>query len=571
MVKTLRRKFIAITMISVSAVFLIILGVINIANYTNVYNNAKVRLDVLEENNGKFPERDNQNMGQNNVPTDAVSVENNNVNQTRSAYQPWNQNANVAPPNGQNGDNRQNQGGMQPGQGGEYIPGGVPGQNQQQIPTGQNEGLNPYEWQNGSNQQSTNEQQNVAGNTTQQQGATIDSGQSNTQTGSQDNTSYTGGQDNTGNMMYKPGGKPNGTFNGTGNEKGDKKKTDWFGLGDNVINEETPFESRYFSVTLSQDGAYISSNLDNIASVTEEDAISYATTLYSKGSTDGMYEDFAYRSTTVDGNIMYIFLDCKRDLSSFRSFLLISILVMVAGLTLVFLLSYVLSRIVLKPVFESYEKQKRFITDASHELKTPVAIIKANTEVIEMENGESEWTHSITKQANRLTSLTEKMVLLSRMDEGEFNKDFVNVNISNLFGEICESYEPIAVKMNKKYAVNIEEGIVIKGDEGNLTQMMSLLMDNAFKYSDEEGNINVSLAMSGRNKVLKVRNTVDNISEGSHDELFERFYRRDKSRNSKTGGSGIGLSVVQAIAESHKGTITAKSHDTHSIEFKIVF
>ena len=446
MVKTLRRKFIAITMISVSAVFLIILGVINIVNYTNVYNNAKVRLDVLEENNGKFPERDNQNMGQ-------------------------------------------NRGGMQPGQGGEFI----------------------------------------------------------------------------------PGGKPNGTFNGTGNEKVNKKKSDWLGLADNVINEETPFESRYFSVTLSQDGAYISSNLDNIVSVKEEDAISYATTLYSKGSTDGMYEDFAYRSTTVDGNIMYIFLDCKRDLSSFRSFLLISILVTVVGLTLVFLLSYILSRIVLKPVFESYEKQKRFITDASHELKTPVAIIKANTEVIEMENGESEWTHSITKQANRLTSLTEKMVLLSRMDEGDFNKDFVNVNISDLFGEICESYEPIAVKMNKKYAVNIEEGIVIKGDEGNLTQMMSLLMDNAFKYSDEEGNINVSLAMSGRNKVLKVRNTVDNISEGSHDELFERFYRRDKSRNSKTGGSGIGLSVVQAIAESHKGTITAKSYDMHSIEFKIVF
>ncbi len=571
MVKTLRRKFITITMISVSAVFLIILSVINIVNYTNVYNNAKVRLDVLVENNGKFPERDNQNMGQNNVPTDVVSVENNNVNQTRSAYQPWNQNTNGQPWNGQNGDNGQNQGGMQPGQGGQNTPGGVPGQGQQQIPTNQNGGLNPYEWQNGSNQQRTNEQQNVAGNTTQQQGTTIDNGQSNTQTDSSNNTSYATNQENTGNMMYKPGGKPNGTFNGTDADKSDRKKTDWLGLADNVINEETPFESRYFSVTLSQDGAYISSNLDNIASVTEEDAISYATTLYTKGSTDGMYEDFAYRRTNVDGNIMYIFLDCKRDLSSFRSFLLISILVMVAGLTLVFLLSYVLSRIVLKPVFESYEKQKRFITDASHELKTPVAIIKANTEVIEMESGESEWTHSITKQANRLTSLTEKMVLLSRMDEGDFNKDFVNINISNLFGEICESYEPIAVKMNKKYDVNIEEGIVIKGDESNLTQMMSLLMDNAFKYSDEEGNINVSLAVSGRNKVLKVRNTVDNISEGSHDELFERFYRRDKSRNSKTGGSGIGLSVVQAIAESHKGTITAKSYDTHSIEFKIVF
>ena len=571
MVKTLRRKFITITMISVSAVFLIILAVINIVNYSNVYNNAKMRLDLLEENNGKFPEGMNQIVEENNQ-TEGISVEVNNVNLTQSANQSWNQGGAQSggqnPNGGQSGQGGQPGQGSQSGQGGQSGQGFRPGQGDGQIPNGQQW---PNNQQNPTEQQNINNQQNTSNSAGAEQATTQSNNQINMQSDSQNNTPANTEQGSGGNVMFKPGNRPNDRYNGTSIDKSDKNKSDWFGLGDSVINEETPFESRYFSVTLTQDGAFVSCDLDNIVSVTQEDAIEYATALFSKGSKDGIYNDFAYRQINVDNNIMYIFLDCKRDLSSFRSFLWIRILVMVAGLTLVFLLSYILSRIVLKPVFESYAKQKRFITDASHELKTPVAIIKANTEVIEMESGESEWTHSINKQADRLTSLTEKMVLLSRMDEGDFNKDFIDVNVSELFSEICESYEPIAVKMKKIFSIDIEDGIVIKGDEGNLSQMMSLLMDNAFKYSDADGNINVTFKRNNRNKVLKVSNSVDSISEGNHDELFERFYRRDKSRNSKTGGSGIGLSVVQAIAESHKATITAKSRDTHSIEFKIVF
>ncbi len=444
MVKTLRRKFIAITMISVTAVFLIIMGIINIINYSNVYSNAKARMDILAENNGEFPKTD------------------------------------------------------QP----------------QQIsdPTMKPEGMDLSQ-----NNKNSNPQNNLMG------------------------------------------------------QKRDKRDNfNSFSYNGN-INEETPFESRYFNITLSENGDYVSSNLDNVAAISSDSAIDYARELYSKGSISGMYNDYMYRQIDVDGGKMYIFLDCKRDLSSFRSFLLISIIVTIAGEILVFILSAILSKIFLKPVFESYDKQKRFITDASHELKTPVAIIKANVEIVEMENGESEWTKSIVKQADRLTNLTEKMVMLSRMDEGNTNEELKDVNASKLFLEICESYEPIAVKMKKTYNVDIEPGLVIRGNETNLSQMLSLLVDNAFKYSNDGGNVDVAFKKTNKGKVLTVSNSVEEIEEGRHDELFERFVRRDESRNSKTGGFGIGLSVVQAIAESYKAKVSARSYDTHSIEFKVVF
>ena len=444
MVKTLRRKFIAITMISVTAVFLIIMGIINIVNYSNVYSNAQARMDILAENNGEFPKTDQpQQISDSMMKPEGMDLSQNNKN--------------------------------------------------------------------------SNPQNNLMG------------------------------------------------------QKRDKRDNfNSFSYNGN-INEETPFESRYFNITLSENGDYVSSNLDNVAAISSDSAIGYARELYSKGSISGMYNDYMYRQIDVDGGKMYIFLDCKRDLSSFRSFLLISIIVTIAGEILVFILSAILSKIFLKPVFESYDKQKRFITDASHELKTPVAIIKANVEIVEMENGESEWTKSIVKQADRLTNLTEKMVMLSRMDEGNTNEELKDVNASKLFLEICESYEPIAVKMKKTYNVDIEPGLVIRGNETNLSQMLSLLVDNAFKYSNDGGNVDVAFKKTNKGKVLTVSNSVEEIEEGRHDELFERFVRRDESRNSKTGGFGIGLSVVQAIAESYKAKVSARSYDTHSIEFKVIF
>ncbi len=346
------------------------------------------------------------------------------------------------------------------------------------------------------------------------------------------------------------------------------------GLFNNNIMKETPFDARYFSVDLDESGAVSTVNMDSIASVTEEDAKTMAQTVLEEGKETGYYEGFRYaKATKSDGTNYYVFLDCNRELATFTSFVRASLIVSAIGALSYLVLVLIFSKIVLRPVAESYEKQKRFITDASHEIKTPLAIIDANTEVIEMEAGESEWTKSIRNQIQRLTSLTEKLVFLSRMDEESTKLEMREFDLSGLMNETLDSYEAVAISGGKKLERVIAPDVRFYGDETNILQMITLLMDNAMKYSNDQGDILVKLEHQQKGKQrLKVtfRNTVEEIAVGNHDILFERFYRADESRSTKTGGYGIGLSVVKAIVAAHHGKITAESKDGKSLQFVIL-
>lgn len=338
--------------------------------------------------------------------------------------------------------------------------------------------------------------------------------------------------------------------------------------------KETPFDARYFSVDLDEAGAVSAIHLDSIASVTEETATAMATEVLSKSKTSGYYQGFRYaKATKSDGTNYYVFLDCNRELATFSSFFRASLIVSVIGALSYLVLVLIFSKIVLRPVAESYEKQKRFITDASHEIKTPLAIIDANTEVIEMEAGESEWTKSIRNQIQRLTSLTEKLVFLSRMDEESTKLEMREFDLSGLMNETLDSYEAVAISAGKKLERVIAPDVRLYGDETNILQMITLLMDNAMKYSNDQGDILVKLEQQQKGKhrlKLTFRNTVEEIAVGNHDEFFERFYRADESRSTKTGGHGIGLSVVKAIVAAHHGKITAESKDGKSLQFVIM-
>jgi signal transduction histidine kinase len=340
-----------------------------------------------------------------------------------------------------------------------------------------------------------------------------------------------------------------------------------FGRGG--LSEEARYDSRFFTVTFDEDGTVTVVNTGRIAATDAEEAAAMATTLYVKGKTTGITGVYRYRAVETYSGTMYVFLECSRELDTFYTFLTASCLAAAAGLLVVTLLVVLFSKIAIRPVAESYEKQKRFITDASHELKTPLAVISAANEVTEMETGETEWTQSISKQIARLTSLTEKLVMLSRMDEESYRPTTANFDLSVAVRETVQSFEAVAQIKNKTYTADIENGITFNGDETALRQLTSLLIDNAMKYSDEGGRIEVSLKRSGRNTVLKVFNTVESIQKGSNDVLFERFYRADASRNSDTGGHGIGLSVAKAIVQAHKGRISAVSADGKSILFTV--
>ncbi len=337
------------------------------------------------------------------------------------------------------------------------------------------------------------------------------------------------------------------------------------------ISEESAFDTRYFTVTLDASGAVVASSTDNIAAISSDDAVSYAESVFEKGKTSGYISNYRYTSTTTDtdGETMYIFLDCRRETDTFRSFLTASVSISLIGLLLVFLLVVFFSKLIVRPIAESYEKQKHFITDASHEIKTPLTIIDANTEVLEMENGENEWTSSIRNQIRRLTDLTNKLVFLSRMDEEATKLIMLDFSLSDAISETAQPFEAVAAASGRTFVCEIEPNVSYTGDESTIRQLVSLLLDNAMKYASENGSIRLSFAASGKNKILTVWNTVDGIEPGRHDELFERFYRPDASRSSATGGHGIGLSVVKAIVLAHKGRITAKSEDGQSILFTV--
>ena len=345
-------------------------------------------------------------------------------------------------------------------------------------------------------------------------------------------------------------------------ERDDRPK-DW--------TEETPYETRFFSVMLDKQGGVTETKLGNIASVEQTDAQNYAQDIVQSGKKKGLYEHYRYYVDETDDEYTVIFVDCSRDLKSYRNLVMTTVSVSLLGLVLVLILVVIFSRLVFKPVEESDRKQKQFITDASHELKTPLTIIDANTEVLEMLSGENEWTRSTRKQVKRLADLTQQMVMLSRMDEGKQVGILEPFCLSDAVADAAEPFFTVAEARGKCLSVDIEEGLMFNGDEAQIRQLISLLLDNAVKYSDENGKIWLVLKKKGKKSVLEVKNTVKQMKQGKMDILFERFYRTDESRNSETGGSGIGLSIAKAIVELHRGKIRAISEDGKSLCVTAVF
>lgn len=340
------------------------------------------------------------------------------------------------------------------------------------------------------------------------------------------------------------------------------------GKSNDKFSPETPFQTRYFSVVVS-DGAVESYSLDNIAAVDESEAESYALKILGDGSDSGFTDIYRYRVADCEDGTRIIFVDCRQELESFRNTLVYSVGVSLLGFLAVFMLVLFWSKKIFKPVAESYSKQKRFITDASHEIKTPLTIIDANTEVIEMVNGESEWTKNTRDQVKRLTALTNQMVALSRLDENPEPKEKAKFDLSDVAYEVIDHFSSLSEVRGKKVSADIEDGIKYVGDENSIRQLISILVDNAMKYAVESADISISLKRDGRKVKFVLKNLTDGMEEGSQDILFERFYRPDSSRNSETGGSGIGLSLAKSIVESHKGRITARCDGDGYITFQV--
>ncbi len=337
----------------------------------------------------------------------------------------------------------------------------------------------------------------------------------------------------------------------------------------NNRSAEMPYQSRYFWVKLDASQNVTEVNLMHIASVTEDLATTYALEALEDNKSKGFFHTYRYITKTYEDNsILIIFTDLSSDILNILTLLLQSVLVGVFALIAMFILVFMFSGQAVAPVVESLEKQKRFITDAGHELKTPLAVISANIDVLEIESGKSEWTSSIRNQIKRMNSLVKNLLTLSRMDEERMHVVYSDFDMSSVIKETAVSFEALATSKDKKYQMDIEDGIHITGDKNSINQLASLLLDNAMKYSSENGSIHVLLS---KNKYItfEVSNTCDSIPSGNLDRLFDRFYRADSSRARETGGYGIGLSVARAIATSHGGTIEALKDGDRIIRFVV--
>ena len=236
---------------------------------------------------------------------------------------------------------------------------------------------------------------------------------------------------------------------------------------------------------------------------------------------------------------------------------------LVSLIGLLFISIYLTNKSII-PIKEAFEKQKQFIADASHELKTPLAIIKTNTSLVlshpeDTIKNQTKWINYINSQADRMSELISEMLSLAKMDDAENKLTLVPINMSKIVESMILMFDAVIYENNINLETNISKDLHINGDKESLKKLFSIIMDNAIKYTDKNGSITVSL-FSDKNKVkMIIRNTGEGIAPEDLERVFERFYRVDKSRDRETGGYGLGLSIASSIVKEHKGKIYARS------------
>lgn len=332
------------------------------------------------------------------------------------------------------------------------------------------------------------------------------------------------------------------------------------------FTDETPFESRFFSVLLDNEGQVLSADTGKIAAVDEGTAEAYARQVWESGKERGFFGVYRFLRSQEGQDSRVIFLDCGRSLSGFRAVLLASVSLSLLGLLAVLVLLILFSGRIVTPAAESYEKQRRFITDAGHEIKTPLTIIGADADLLELEWGESEWLTDIKRQTQRLTGLTRDLIALSRMDEEKPQLQCIEFPLSDVVEEEAQSFQGPAKAKGITLALEIQPLLSYTGEEKAIRQLVSILLDNAVKYAPEEGRITVRLEKEGRFQKLSVANTTAQpVDREQLSRMFDRFYRADVSRSNETGGYGLGMAIARGIVSAHKGKIQAVSPEENRL------
>lgn len=331
------------------------------------------------------------------------------------------------------------------------------------------------------------------------------------------------------------------------------------------MNMDIVKSARFFMVCVDANGNVKDTNVDQISSVTVDGAAQYAKKV---SDISGKIDNFKYETKTLGTDKLIFFMDVSEQIQTFVMVFSISGVIALACWLLILVFVILLSGKVVRPILAGMEKQKQFITNAGHELKTPLTIIRSNNDASSLIYGETKYTQNIRRQTLRLNALMTNLLTLAKLDE-EIQLPTETVNISELIQKILPGYEDMLAQKKINFSASIQPDLFMQVHGDSFTQMMSVLIDNAVKYTPNGGMARLTAYHNGGHIEITEENTCDTPECLDTEPLFERFYRGDSARtqDSSISGYGIGLSAARAIAENFGGTLKANYTNSGTIRF----
>ena len=330
------------------------------------------------------------------------------------------------------------------------------------------------------------------------------------------------------------------------------------------FQEEASYGLRFFTVSFDTKGNVTDIDLSHVNLIGKEEAIAISEVAADPDRIVGLsqYENYMYKEGPTENGSMVVFLDCSFQLENVNKVTTNTLILTVLALVVAFIAVFAFSKRAIKSEIENANRQQKFMTNASHELKTPIAVIRANTELTEMLSGETEWTQSTLNQVDRLEGLVRDLMTIVRGEERESaEQQLSDIDVAAVVGKAVDSFKGMAQQNGKNLETSLADGVKLRGSEASIEQLTCLLVDNAIKYCDEGGSIDVSLSpgllgLLGHGCTLSVTNDYAEGADVDYRRFFDRFYRADESHENQQG-YGIGLSVAESICERYHGSIKA--------------
>lgn len=323
----------------------------------------------------------------------------------------------------------------------------------------------------------------------------------------------------------------------------------------------------FFAVMADTDGSFKATlNNDDLS---DETAQAYITAIMDKDVNTGTLNSFQFYRAAKSNGTLIVFTDKSKELDVLKQLKKTTVIIGLISIGVLAAAAYFLSKKSIEPIKTAFEKQKQFVSDASHELKTPLTVISTNADVLEGEIGENRWLSYIKSQTDRMSVLVNDLLNLTRLENNSSKFIVTEVDLSKAIENTALPFECQAFEQNKKFIIDVDKGITVSGSEQHLKQMAAIFIDNALKYSNDGGTVKVMLKKQGDKKIFSVYNTGQGVKEEDKYKIFERFYRSDESRNRSTGGYGLGLAIAKSIIDKHKFKINVLNQEGKSICFVV--